>query len=79
MPAFFNGIFGHKPSRHQVPNEGQFPGDPKDDEYLFTGPLCRFAGDIIPMLKIMAGESNSKALNLDTPVDLKQIYLRVFR
>merc|ERR1719383_18839 len=35
MPAFFNGIFGHKPSRHQVPNEGQFPGDPKDDEYLF--------------------------------------------
>ena len=37
IPAFFNGIFGHKPSRYQVPNGGQFPGDPLDDRYLVTG------------------------------------------
>lgn len=25
MPAFFNGIFGHKPSRYVVSNAGQYP------------------------------------------------------
>lgn len=25
MPAFFNGVFGHKPTKFIVSNEGQFP------------------------------------------------------
>ena len=58
---------------------GQFPGDPRDDYYLTTGPLCRYSEDLIPMLEIMAGPDNSAQLNLSNVVDLKSISLRVFR
>lgn len=56
MPAFFNGIFGHKPSGGLVPGTGQYPvSKGKASRYLTTGPLCRSAEDLYPMLQIMAG------------------------
>lgn len=55
MPAFFNGIYGHKPSRFLISNEGQLPGDSKNDAYLSTGPLCRYVEDLLPMFIVMAG------------------------
>ncbi|CAH1799494.1 unnamed protein product [Owenia fusiformis] len=74
MPAFFNGIFGHKPTHGVVPNEGQFPNaDSAIQEYLLcTGPLCRYADDLEPMLKVMAGDGVKK-LKLGTEVDLSKI------
>ena len=55
MPAFFNGIFGHKPSSWLVPNDGQFPvAENKAMAYLTTGPMCRRAGDLWPLLRILA-------------------------
>jgi len=57
MPAFFNGVFGHKPSSGLVPNEGQYPcASGEAMRYLTTGPLCRKAEDLWPLLKLMAGE-----------------------
>ncbi|MCX5858531.1 MAG: amidase, partial [Proteobacteria bacterium] len=56
MPAFFNGIFGHKPTSLTVPNTGQYPvvhGDAL--RYLTTGPLCRRAEDLVPLMTILAG------------------------
>ena len=42
MPAFFNGIFGHKPSTGIVDNGGGLPlARGKIDTYLCTGPLAR--------------------------------------
>lgn len=43
MPAYFNGIFGHKPSRFAVCNDGQFPSPFSDEQkfMLSTGPMCR--------------------------------------
>jgi fatty acid amide hydrolase 2 len=56
MPAFFNGIFGHKPSGGLIPNSGQFPnGVNETGRYLTSGPLCRHAEDIWPLVKILAG------------------------
>ncbi len=56
MPAFFNGIFGHKPTGGLVPNTGQFPGaDGGALRFLCAGPLTRFAEDLYPLTKIMAG------------------------
>jgi fatty acid amide hydrolase 2 len=57
MPAFFNGVFGHKPSPGLVPNDGQFPVDmdPQMLRYQCTGPLCRKAEDLLPLLRILAG------------------------
>ncbi len=56
MPAFFNGVFGHKPTGGLVPNTGQHPMARNDARtYLTTGPLARRAEDLMPLLKIMAG------------------------
>ena len=56
MPAFFNGVFGHKPSAGLVPNDGQFPvdNDPQMLRYQCTGPLARRAEDLLPLLRILA-------------------------
>lgn len=77
MPAFFNGIFGHKPSPSFVPNEGHFPQGTSEafDEYLVMGPLCRYAEDLVPLLKAMAGPK-AYELHLDESVDLS--FLKVY-
>ncbi|XP_022094747.1 fatty-acid amide hydrolase 2-like [Acanthaster planci] len=74
MPAFFNGIFGHKPSPGVVLNSGQFPTAGKErDCMLGTGPMCRYAVDLDPMLRIMAGGYGLAKLRLDDPVDLRAL------
>ncbi|XP_015715717.1 fatty-acid amide hydrolase 2 [Coturnix japonica] len=73
MPAFFNGVFGHKPSTGVVPNDGQFPmAYGVRRSFLCTGPMCRYAGDLEPMLRVMAGPEVHK-LKLDEDVSLKKI------
>ncbi|XP_061108104.1 fatty-acid amide hydrolase 2-B [Conger conger] len=73
MPAFFNGIFGHKPSAGIVSNEGQFPPlSGMEDDYQSTGPMCRYAEDLLPMLQIMAGP-NAERLCLSAQVDLRKL------
>ncbi|XP_076150951.1 fatty-acid amide hydrolase 2-A-like isoform X1 [Alosa pseudoharengus] len=73
MPSFFNGIFGHKPTPGIVPNEGQYPpASGQQLGFLCTGPMCRYADDLIPMLKIMGG-SNTERLCLSSEVDLKTL------
>ncbi|XP_065366711.1 fatty-acid amide hydrolase 2-A [Calliphora vicina] len=74
MPSFFNGIFGHKPSKFVVSNEGQFPipFSVEQNSFLGIGPMVRHAEDLKPVLKIIAGEKSS-LLKLDEPVDLKKL------
>lgn len=56
MPAFFNGVFAHKPSPGLVPNEGQFPiAENEARDYLCTGPLARRATDLPTLLQVMSG------------------------
>lgn len=74
MPAFFNGIFGHKPSKFIVSNKGQYP-EAKTVEHnsmLGTGPMSRYACDLKPMLQILA-DKNATSLYLDDPVDLRNV------
>jgi len=55
-PAFFNGVFGHKPTGGLVPNTGQWPvSDGEAARYVTTGPLARRAEDLWPLVKILAG------------------------
>ncbi len=56
MPAFFNGIFGHKATGGMVPNTGQYP-QPENEtaRYCTTGPLCRKATDLHLLLSILKG------------------------
>ncbi|KAL0129367.1 hypothetical protein PUN28_004218 [Cardiocondyla obscurior] len=76
MPAFFNGLFGFQPSEGLTPlagiglREKDYP-----DTMAATGPLCRKAEDLIPVLKVLMG-SNVTKLKLDEPVNVK--HLKVF-
>ncbi|XP_040853747.1 fatty-acid amide hydrolase 2 isoform X2 [Ochotona curzoniae] len=73
MPAFFNGVFGHKPSPGVVPNKGQFPvARGAQEKFQCTGPMCRYAEDLTPMLRVMAGPGIKK-LKLDAKVNLKDL------
>lgn len=74
MPAFFNGVFGHKPSKHVVSNKGQYPIpiSKEQDSFLGIGPLCRRAEDLLPILKIISNK-NSTHLKLDENVDIKSL------
>lgn len=56
MPAFFNGVFGHKPSAGLIPNTGQWPmAENEAVAMLGTGPLARRAEDLWPLVKVLAG------------------------
>ncbi|KAJ3624711.1 hypothetical protein MTP99_018313 [Tenebrio molitor] len=74
MPSFFNGVFGHKPSKFVVSNNGQYPAPITTEQtsFLGIGPICRRAEDLLPLLKVIAGK-NAPELRLDEPVDIKQI------
>lgn len=56
FPAFFNGVFGHKPTPGIVPNTGQYPLPTGQMNFnCVTGPITRRAEDLWPLLKILAG------------------------
>ena len=75
MPAFFNGVFGHKPSGGLVPGTGQFPAAGGEAmRFLTTGPICRRAEDIFPLLQILAGpdgvDPECREFDLRDPADV---------
>lgn len=74
MPCFFNGIFGHKPTKGIVSNEGQYPNAHNEDQDLLLGigPMCRYAQDMAPILGVIAG-NNAEKLNLHSKVDISKL------
>lgn len=73
IPANFCSVYGHKPTPYVVSTEGMYPTCKGEREKLLgVGPMTRYACDLIPMLKIMAGNKIDK-LKLDEPVDLKRL------
>src|SRR6202011_2168840 len=63
IPAFFCGVFGHKPSAGLVPNSGLYPPAPGESgRMLGTGPLARRAEDLMPLLRIIAGPDGQDPL-----------------
>lgn len=73
IPCFFNGIFGHKTTPGVVSPDNQYPPPTgRHAEYVSSGPMCRYAEDLLPMLKIMAGPK-AHMLSLNTKVELKKL------
>lgn len=82
MPAFFNGVFGHKGTGGLVPATGQFPMAENDAlRYLSTGPITRRARDLMPLLQIMAGPDGRdpacREITLRDPAEVDLSGLRV--
>ncbi len=76
LPAFFNGVFGHKCSAHLVPNSGMWPaaaGEPT--RMLAVGPITRRAEDLMPVLAAIAGpdgvDPDTRAVELGDPAEVE--------
>ena len=79
IPAFCNGVFGHKSSPGLVPNTGQYPdSELGDSAYLLAaGPLARRAEDLMPFLRAVAGPDGRDAGCLDQELgDPAEVELR---
>lgn len=82
LPAFFNGIFGHKPTGGLVPNAGQWPiAHGPALRYLCSGPLARRAEDLWPLMCELAGPHDESPecvpCELGSPDDVSLEGLRV--
>lgn len=55
IPAAFCGTVGHKPSGGLISMFGHFPENLPGTNYLCAGPLCRRVGDVLPILRVLAG------------------------
>ncbi len=81
-PAFFNGVWGHKGTGGLVPSSGQYPrAEGRAGRFLSTGPLCRRAEDLMPLLRIMAGpdgeDESCEPMELGDPATVDLRGLRV--
>lgn len=60
IPAFMNGVFGHKPTGGLIPNAGQFPVPGPDAMRMLTsGPIARRAEDLWPLVRLLAGTTSA--------------------
>lgn len=75
IPAFFCGVFGHKPSRYLLPLTGHFPYQREDFKnlvgekypYTSTGHLTRKAKDLYPLLQLLMGGDDIDTQTLQNP------------
>ncbi|KAH0950874.1 hypothetical protein HN011_011884 [Eciton burchellii] len=76
IPAFFNGLFAHKPSEGLTPVAGiGLRKNDYPDTMVSVGPACRKTEDLVPFMKVLIGPNISK-VKLDEPVNVKN--LKVF-
>jgi len=70
LPAFFNGVFGFKPSPGLVPSTGQFPSTETETAamMLTIGPITRRAEDLMPMLRVIAGPDGIDPYAREMPI-----------
>ena len=67
-PAFFCGVFGHKPSNGLVPHTGSYPVPHGEARRLLGfGPLARRGEDLMPVLRILSGPDGADPLVTDDP------------
>jgi fatty acid amide hydrolase 2 len=68
MPAFFNGVFGHKPSPGLIPNTDQYPpAHGPVRRMLGSGPLARRAEDLALAIEILKGPDGRDGICIEQP------------
>ena len=68
VPAFCNGVFGHRPSTGLIPITGAWPPPHGAARMCANGPLARRAEDLMPLLRILAGPDGHDPLTIDMPL-----------
>lgn len=74
MPAYYCGIFGHKPTTGLVNTRGcTFRTGNEKDTMVVAGPMTRYAMDLKPIFEVLVGAKNAAALKLSEKVDVKKL------
>ncbi|XP_065169720.1 fatty-acid amide hydrolase 2-A-like isoform X2 [Atheta coriaria] len=76
LPAHYCGVFSHKATAHVVSTVGHFPGcgdTEKWNSHFTLGPMCRYATDLLPMMRIVTKDEFKPTLNLTSEVDISKI------
>jgi fatty acid amide hydrolase 2 len=82
-PAFFNGVFGHKPTPGIVPMTATYPpvGETEVARMVANGPLVRRAEDLMPLMHALVGpdelDSSMHEIALGDPAAVALDGLRV--
>lgn len=74
MPAFYCGIYGHKPTSGVVNMRGcSLRTGRETSTMVVAGPMTRYASDMRPIMKVLVGPKGSAALKLDEKTDVKKL------
>lgn len=74
MPAYYCGIFGHKPTPGLVNTRGcTFRNGNEKNTMVVAGPMTRYAVDLMPIFEVLVGPKNANVLKLDEKVDVKKL------
>ncbi|XP_058815862.1 fatty-acid amide hydrolase 2 [Topomyia yanbarensis] len=74
MPAFYCGIFGHKPTSGIVNTRGCTLRTGREvSTMVVAGPMTRYASDLRPIMKTLVGPKATVALKLNEKTDLKKL------
>ncbi|CAF0788360.1 unnamed protein product [Brachionus calyciflorus] len=75
IPSFFNGVYGHKPTRNTISIDFQYPNFSGIQlDLLSNGPICRYASDLKFMFKIFCGRDYKNfEQNFERVLDLKKL------
>lgn len=72
IPAFFCGIFGHKPTACAINTRGCIYRTGDDTETMVVvGPISRYATDLLPMMRVLVDPRYESRMQLDRKVDVK--------
>lgn len=74
MPAYYCGIFGHKPTVGLINTRGcTMRTGTEKNTMVVAGPMTRYAMDLKPIFEVLVGAKNSHVLKLDEKVDVKKL------
>lgn len=74
MPAYYCGIFGHKPTTGLINTRGcTLRNGTEKNTMVVAGPMTRYAADLRPIFEVLVGPKNTNVLKLDEKVDVKKL------
>ncbi|XP_055593207.1 fatty-acid amide hydrolase 2 [Uranotaenia lowii] len=74
MPAYYCGIYGHKPTSGIVNMRGcSLRTGRETSTMVVAGPMTRYATDLRPIMKTLVGPKTSAALKFDEKTDIKKL------
>ena len=74
MPAFYCGVYGHKPTTGIINTRGcSLRTGREPSTMVVAGPMTRYATDLLPLMQVLVGPEKCTSLRFDEPVDVRKL------